>query len=303
MANPLKHKARKRFGQNFLHDQNIIQRIINSIAPASKQHLVEIGPGKGALTEHLVRAAGRLDVIELDRDLIPVLETKFSSYPGFTIHSADALQFDFSSLLKPSANLELSAELEPSANQEPSAGQKSPTKVHQLRLVGNLPYNIATALIFHLLDTIEIIQDMHFMLQKEVVERLTAQPGTKTYGRLSILVQYLCYAEQLFIVPPGAFTPAPKIDSAIIQLTPRKNLDDKGNSHRIELHNASLDDLSFIAKSAFSQRRKTLHNNLKKILSDEQIRLCDIDPGRRAETLSINEFVALTNQYAQEQLG
>jgi 16S rRNA (adenine1518-N6/adenine1519-N6)-dimethyltransferase len=284
MDNPLKHKARKRFGQNFLHDQNIIQRIINSIAPTSKQHIVEIGPGKGALTEHLVRTAGRLDVVELDRDLIPLLETKFSSYPGFTLYSADALQFDFSSLLEPSAGL------------EPS------TKQHQLRLVGNLPYNIATPLIFHLLDNINIIQDMHFMLQKEVVERLTAQPGTKIYGRLSILVQYLCYTEQLFIVPPGAFTPAPKIDSAIIQLTPRKNIDDKGNSHRIELSNASLDDLSFIAKSAFSQRRKTLRNNLKKILSDEQISQCDIEPGRRAETLTINEFVTLTNQYVQVQL-
>lgn len=271
MAKPLVHKARKRLGQNFLHDQNIIQRIISLIALTDKQHIVEIGPGKGALTEHLVKLCGRLDVIELDRDLIPLLEKQFASYSNFTIYNADALQFEFSSLYD--------------AFPQPDSGQQD-----KLRLVGNLPYNIATPLIFHLLNSIQLIHDMHFMLQKEVVERLTAQPGSKTYGRLSILVQYLCHAEQLFIVPPGAFTPAPKIDSAIIQLTPRK---EKGG-----LQGATLDDLSFIAKSAFSQRRKTLHNNLKKILTDEQIKQCSIDPSRRAETLSIDEFVQLSNQYS-----
>ena len=266
MGNLLKHKARKRFGQNFLHDQNIIQRIINSIAVKDDQHIVEIGPGKGALTEHLVQRCKQLDVIELDRDLIPILEQQFASYNNFTIHNADALQFDFSSLL-PQTN---SAE--------------------KIRLVGNLPYNISTPLIFHLLDNVHIVDDMHFMLQKEVVERLTAQPGSKIYGRLSILVQYLCHAQQLFIVPPGAFTPAPKIDSAIIQLTPRVE--------KIGLNEVKLEDLSFIAKSAFSQRRKTLRNNLKNILNDEQIMQCDIDPSRRAETLTINEFVMLSQQYS-----
>ncbi len=267
MGNPLNHKARKRFGQNFLHDQNIIQRIINSIAATDEQHIVEIGPGKGALTEHLVRCCKKLDVIELDRDLIPILEQQFISYNNFTIHNADALKFDFSSLLP-----------------------KTDTAA-KVRLVGNLPYNISTPLIFHLLDNVHIIDDMHFMLQKEVVERLTAQPGTKAYGRLSILVQYLCHAEQLFIVPPGAFTPAPKIDSAIIQLTPRQI---SGG-----LIDGKLDSLSFIAKSAFSQRRKTLRNNLKKILTDEEIISCDIDPSRRAETLSIEEFVQLSNQFSK----
>ena len=273
MVNSLPHKARKRFGQNFLHDQNVIQRIINSIAVTNEQHIVEIGPGKGALTEHLVKHCARLDVIELDRDLIPVLQDQFGAYQNFILHNADALQFDFSTLIDASSTTTMES-------------GKLPEK---FRLVGNLPYNISTPLIFHLLDNVHLIDDMHFMLQKEVVERLTAQPGTKAYGRLSILVQYLCHTEQLFIVSPGAFTPAPKIDSAIIQLLPRQ---EKG-----ALNHASLEDLSFIAKSSFAQRRKTLRNNLKNILTDEQIKACDIDPARRAETLSIDEFVTLTEQY------
>ena len=281
MGKPLNHKARKRFGQNFLHDPNVIERIISSIAATAEQHLVEIGPGKGALTEHLISTAGKLDVIELDRDLIPILQERFSACEHFTIHNADALKFDFSSLLA-----------EPSACKEPSAVCSDEPSAKKLRLVGNLPYNISTPLIFHLLENISIIEDMHFMLQKEVVERLTASPGTKAYGRLSILVQYLCHAQQLFMVPPGAFNPAPKVDSAIVQLTPRAD-----TILLTKLHNAEPADLSFIAKAAFSQRRKTLRNNLKKILSAEQITQCDIDPGRRAETLTINEFVALTNLY------
>ena len=277
MGNPLNHKARKRFGQNFLHDPNVIEHIISSIAATGEQHLVEIGPGKGALTEHLVRSAGQLDVIELDRDLIPVLEGQFSACEHFSIHNADALKFDFASLLA-----------EGSLHAEGSLLKAH----HKLRLVGNLPYNISTPLIFHLLENVNIIEDMHFMLQKEVVERMTAAPGSKIYGRLSILVQYLCHAEQLFIVPPGAFNPAPKVDSAIVLLIPRTDMSKTG-----KLHNAEPADLSFIARAAFSQRRKTLRNNLKKILSAEQITQCDIDPGRRAETLTISEFVALTNQY------
>jgi len=268
MGKPLNHKARKRFGQNFLHDANIIERIITSIGVSAEQHIVEIGPGKGALTEHLLTTAGQLDVIELDRDLIPVLEQRFNNFNHFNIHSADALQFDFSTL--------------------------TDSVEDKLRLVGNLPYNISTPLIFHLLDNVSIIEDMHFMLQKEVVQRLTASPNCKAYGRLSILVQYLCHARQLFIVPPGAFNPAPKVDSAIVQLKPREIEEGERLSGT-----ARLSDLSFIAKSAFAQRRKTLRNNLKKILSAEQISQCDIDPGRRAETLSISEFVNLTNHYIQ----
>ena len=281
MGNPLNHKARKRFGQNFLHDPNVIEHIISSIAATGEQHLVEIGPGKGALTEHLVSSAGQLDVIELDRDLIPVLEGQFSACEHFSIHNADALKFDFSSLLT-----------DDSLHADGSISKTAEGSPKKLRLVGNLPYNISTPLIFHLLENVNIIEDMHFMLQKEVVERMTAAPGSKIYGRLSILVQYLCHAEQLFIVPPGAFNPAPKVESAIILLIPRTDMSKTG-----KLHNAEPADLSFIARAAFSQRRKTLRNNLKKILSAEQITQCDIDPGRRAETLAISEFVALTNQY------
>ncbi len=281
MGKPLNHKARKRFGQNFLHDPNVIEHIISSIAATGEQHLVEIGPGKGALTEHLVSSAGQLDVIELDRDLIPVLEGQFSACEHFSIHNADALKFDFSSLLT-----------DDSLHADGSISKTAEGSPKKLRLVGNLPYNISTPLIFHLLENVNIIEDMHFMLQKEVVERMTAGPGSKTYGRLSILVQYLCHAEQLFIVPPGAFNPAPKVESAIVLLIPRTDMSKTG-----KLHNAEPADLSFIARAAFSQRRKTLRNNLKKILSAEQITQCDIDPGRRAETLAISEFVALTNQY------
>ncbi len=269
----MNHKARKRFGQNFLHDPNVIERIIISISASHDEHLVEIGPGKGALTEHLVTDAGKLDVIELDRDLIPILQERFSKYEQFTIYNTDALKFSFASLCR---------------------DEVSDLKMDKLRLVGNLPYNISTPLIFHLLDNIAVVQDMHFMLQKEVVERLTAQPNTKAYGRLSILVQYLCHAEQLFIVPPGAFNPVPKVESAIVRLTPKTHGQDE---HK--LCNASPENLSFIAKAAFAQRRKTLRNNLKTVLSAQYIEQCGIDPGRRAETLTINEFVSLTNQYVQ----
>ena len=283
----MNHKARKRFGQNFLHDPNVIEHIISSIAATAEQHIVEIGPGKGALTEHLVGSAGKLDVIELDRDLVPVLQSRFSAYPHFFVHSADALKFDFSSLLA-----------DGSLQAEGSLSADGSSKSRKLRLVGNLPYNISTPLIFHLLENIDIIEDMHFMLQKEVVERMTAVPGTKVYGRLSVLVQYLCHAELLFIVPPGAFNPAPKVDSAIVQLTPRAQVAQCTDKNDIQkLHNAEPAELAFIAKTAFSQRRKTLRNNLKKILNAEQIAQCNIDPGRRAETLTISEFVALTNQY------
>jgi 16S rRNA (adenine1518-N6/adenine1519-N6)-dimethyltransferase len=275
MGKPLIHKARKRFGQNFLHDPNVIDHIIASIAATAEQHVVEIGPGKGALTEHLVSSAGKLDVIELDRDLVPILEERFSGHEHFSVYSIDALKFDFSSLVAESSSL-----------------KTADGSFKKLRLVGNLPYNISTPLIFHLLENVDIIEDMHFMLQKEVVERMTAPPGSKTYGRLSILVQYLCHAELLFIVPPGAFDPAPKVESAIVRLTPKTSVSEAN----VRL-NGTTADLSFIARSAFSQRRKTLRNNLKKILNSDQISLCNIDPGRRAETLSINEFVALTNQY------
>ena len=193
----LTHKARKRFGQNFLTNQTIIQKIVNSIAPQADDCLVEIGPGKGAITQHLIAACPSLQVIELDKNLIPILLAQFAKYPEFGIHQHDALQFDFNSLRK---------------NNKP------------LRIVGNLPYNISTPLIFHLLSFQAGIQDMMFMLQKEVVQRLTASENEKHYGRLGIMVQYYCKVEYLFDVPPESFDPMPKVDSAIVRLEPHTTI-------------------------------------------------------------------------------
>ena len=195
MAHPQKkHQARKRFGQNFLHDQGIIRHIVACIRPKADQKIVEIGPGLGAITEHLLATTGHLDVVELDRDLLPHLRISFASYgKNLRIHEADALKFDF-------ASLSTDAEL--------------------LRIVGNLPYNISTPLIFHLLSYTNLIADMHFMLQKEVVLRLAADAGTNNYGRLSIMAQYFCRVDSLFEVPPEAFDPRPKVYSAIVRMAP-----------------------------------------------------------------------------------
>ncbi|QJD71397.1 16S rRNA (adenine(1518)-N(6)/adenine(1519)-N(6))-dimethyltransferase RsmA [Marinobacterium sp. LSUCC0821] len=254
------HVARKRFGQNFLHDPTIIGRIISAINPKPDQHLVEIGPGLGALTEEILLEAGALEAVELDRDLIPVLRTKFFRYEGkFTIHEADALKFDFASL----------------QNDE-----------RPLRVVGNLPYNISTPLIFHLLSFSGLISDMHFMLQKEVVERLAAQPGEDHYGRLGIMAQYYCKVEKLFIVPPGAFNPAPKVDSAIVRLIPHTTLP-------IEAKDPNL--LADVVRTAFGQRRKTLRNNMKGLITGEQLEALGIDPGLRPERLSLAQFIAISD--------
>jgi 16S rRNA (adenine1518-N6/adenine1519-N6)-dimethyltransferase len=254
------HVARKRFGQNFLHDPTIIGRIISAINPKPDQHLVEIGPGLGALTEEILLEAGALEAVELDRDLIPVLRTKFFRYEGkFTIHEADALKFDFASL----------------QNDE-----------RPLRVVGNLPYNISTPLIFHLLSFSGLISDMHFMLQKEVVERLAAQPGEDHYGRLGIMAQYYCRVEKLFIVPPGAFNPAPKVDSAIVRLIPHTTLP-------IEAKDPNL--LADVVRTAFGQRRKTLRNNMKGLITGEQLEALGIDPGLRPERLSLAQFIAISD--------
>ena len=259
MSNSLNHKARKRFGQNFLHDPQVIQNIIQSIAPEQDQLIAEIGPGLGALTESLASSGCQLKLIELDRDLIARLETHYASASNVEIHPGDALKFDFFSL------------------------SSAP---HSLRLVGNLPYNISTPLIFHLIDHVDIIQDMHFMLQKEVVERLAAKPGNKSFGRLSVMVQYFCEVENLFTVGPGAFNPAPKVDSAIVRLQPRKTK---------TLVAKDIKKLEMLVKKAFTQRRKTLRNNLKTLLSSEQIESLNIDPGARPETLSTDQYVTLAN--------
>lgn len=261
---PQQHRAKKRFGQNFLQDEGIIRRIVRSIAPKTGEHLVEIGPGMGALTETILESAERLDVIELDRDLIPGLKVKFFDNPGFNIHQADALKFDFSELIDDGK---------------------------ALRVVGNLPYNISTPLIFHLLEQKGVIQDMHFMLQKEVVERLAAKPGTSDWGRLSIMAQYLCHVEALFLVPPEAFDPMPKVDSAIVRLTPYQEL---------PLIAKSAECLDNLVRTAFAQRRKTLRNNLKGLLDIADIEALEIDPGRRPETLNLQEVIALSDRLADK---
>lgn len=268
MSFPQEHQARKRFGQNFLIDDNVIERIVRAIGPAKGDNLVEIGPGQGAITGLLLERCSTVHVVELDRDLIPRLEAKFAAYPQLHIHSADALKFDFAALGSP---------------QRP------------LRVVGNLPYNISTPLIFHLLQYRGLINDMHFMLQKEVVARMAATPGDKDYGRLSIMCQYHCAVEFLFEVGPHCFRPAPKVDSAIVRLTPRPQ-------PQVIAKNPQL--LDTVVKTAFQQRRKTLRNALKQVVDDPQhFAACGIDPALRAETLSVADFVHLANQLHSHKAG
>lgn len=254
------HQARKRFGQNFLEDEGTIDQIVSSINPRPGDRMVEIGPGLGALTEHLLHELeGHLDVVELDRDLVPVLRTKFFNQPGFRIHEADALKFDFNAL----------------------CDAENP-----LRVVGNLPYNISTPLIFHLLENIHYLKDMHFMLQKEVVERMAAQPGDSNYGRLGIMCQYYCRVQPLFVVGPEAFSPQPKVDSAIIRLTPHQTL---------PFPVKSVERLQNIVKQAFTKRRKTLRNALAGVVPPEALDDLDIDTGLRPENLSLEDYTRLAN--------
>jgi 16S rRNA (adenine1518-N6/adenine1519-N6)-dimethyltransferase len=251
-------QAKKRFGQNFLHDHNIIQKIIHVIEPKQSDNFVEIGPGKGALTTQLLPLVSKLDAVELDRDLIPELTANCSNYNNLTVYQADALEFNIAIL----------------------------PKAQKARIVGNLPYNISTPLIFHLLDQIDEIEDMHFMLQKEVAERIAAKPNNKIYGRLSVMVQYFCQPELLFIVKPAAFYPIPKVDSCFLRLVPHKKI-----PHPVKDPNL----LSKIVKQAFGQRRKTITNSLRSLIASDQLRQLDIDPKLRAENLSIIDFVKICN--------
>jgi 16S rRNA (adenine1518-N6/adenine1519-N6)-dimethyltransferase len=253
------HTPRKRFGQNFLHDHNIIYNILSSIQAKPDEHWVEIGPGQGALTEPLLRMGLRLDVIELDRDLVALLRDKFLQQDRLQIHSADALKFNFSALVKDN---------------------------EKLRIIGNLPYNISTPLMFHLLGNASCIEDMHFMLQKEVVDRICATPGSKKYGRLSVIMQYYCATELLFDVPPESFDPAPKVMSAIVRLVPHQQ-------PPVEVNDMAK--LNRVVTQAFSQRRKTLRNSLIKLISEDDIIALGIDPTLRAEVLSLNDFAKLSN--------
>jgi len=249
------HRPRKRFGQNFLRDDNVIFAIVSAINPRADEHLVEIGPGQGALTGRLLAEAGFLDVVELDRDLVSELTRRFAGESRLRIHSADAMKFDFSAL---------------------GSGEK-------LRIVGNLPYNISTPLLFHLFEQAPCIMDMHFMLQKEVVDRLCAAPGGKDYGRLGIMAQYYCDMEPLMEVYPESFYPPPKVISAVVRLVP----------HQRRPVEVPADALSRVVTAAFGQRRKTLRNALGNVLGEDEIRAAHVDPGERAENLSLQEYAQL----------
>jgi len=253
----MKHVARKRFGQNFLTDKMVLQNIIDAIDPRQGEAMVEIGPGLAAMTALLLKQLGTMHVVELDRDLVARLE---KSYPrdALTVHSADALKFDFGSIPVPD-------------------GQK-------LRVVGNLPYNISSPLLFHLADFAHVIEDQHFMLQKEVVERMVAEPGSKVYGRLSVMLQWRYDMRLMFIVPPTAFDPPPQVESAIVRMIPVK-----------EQLPCDATMLSNVVQKAFSQRRKVIRNCLAGMATEQQIIDAGIDPTLRPEAVGLVEYVALAN--------
>ena len=258
------HQPRKRFSQNFLHDPGTIQRILDAIRPRPGERLVEIGPGLGAITRGLLEQAKSLDAVELDRDLIEPLWERLGGLGDLRIHNADALRFDLRSLGGAPASL---------------------------RLVGNLPYNISTPLLFRFLEQADCILDLHLMLQREVVERIAAEPGNKVYGRLSVMVQTWCETESLFRIGPGAFTPAPKVESAFLRLRPYRPLphppDDPAGYARL-------------VAAAFSQRRKTLRNSLKGLADAAAFAAAGIDPGLRAENLDVAAFVSLANRIGSQ---
>ncbi|VEB25100.1 16S rRNA (adenine(1518)-N(6)/adenine(1519)-N(6))-dimethyltransferase RsmA [Avibacterium volantium] len=261
----LGHTARKRFGQNFLSDDNIIQSIVAAIYPQPDQFLVEIGPGLGALTEPVAERVERLTVVELDRDLAERLRHHPFLHQKLNVIETDAMQFDFGQLYRDEHLAE---------------------KNQKLRIFGNLPYNISTPLMFHLFNYCEQIQDMHFMLQKEVVKRLCAAPNSKAYGRLTIMAQYFCQVMPVLEVPPSAFKPAPKVDSAVVRLIPHGTL-----PHPVK----DLYWLNRVCTQAFNQRRKTLRNALSTLFSAENLTALGIDLNARAENLSIADYARLAN--------
>lgn len=260
----LGHQAKKRFGQNFLHNDAVISRIVDAINPEVGENLIEIGPGLGALTEPVVERAKKLSVVELDRDLAERLKHHPFLAPHLTIHETDALKFNFASLYEPN---------------------------FPLRIFGNLPYNISTPLIFHLLTFKDKVQDMHFMLQKEVVDRMAAGPNSKTYGRLSIMTQYQCQVIPVMEIGPEAFKPAPKVDSAIVRLIPH---------HEIKNPVKHIETLNTVCLTAFNQRRKTIRNSFKKLISEEELNTLSIDANLRPENLSIDDYVKVANFIDQD---
>lgn len=258
----LGHTARKRFGQNFLHDPFVIDRIVGAINPQNGENLIEIGPGLGAITEPVCEIVDALTVVELDRDLAHRLRHHPFIASKLNIVETDALKFDFTSLR---------------------------TDDRPLRIFGNLPYNISTPLMFHLFSFHGLVKDMHFMLQKEVVNRLAAGPGTKNYGKLSVMAQYYCKVLPVLQVPPGAFKPPPKVDSAVVKLIPH-------STKPVQVESESA--LNQVVSQAFNQRRKTVRNSLKDCLDEAAIVSAGVDPDSRAETLSLAQYAALANLYS-----
>lgn len=252
-------RPRKRLGQHFLHDPHVLGRITAALQPLPGQHFVEIGPGTGALTRLLLPAVGRMDAVELDRELIPLLHECVAGLGELRVHHADAVKFDYCALAAPGSGL---------------------------RIVGNLPYNISTPLLFRLMEQLTCIADMHFMVQKEVALRLAAGPGGRSYGRLGIMIQYKCAVEKLFDVGAGAFAPAPRVASAFVRLSPRP---------APLLHVRDEAVFKQVVTRAFSQRRKTLRNALRGLLSEDQIAAQGLDPAARPETVSIESFARLSD--------
>jgi 16S rRNA (adenine1518-N6/adenine1519-N6)-dimethyltransferase len=255
------HVPRKRFGQHFLHERGVIDRILLALDPRPGERIVEIGPGEGALTLPLLARHGTLTAIEIDRDLVPRLREAAAPVGALTIVEADALTVDLTAI----------------AGAEP------------LRLVGNLPYNISTPLLFHVLEHAAVVRDMHFMLQKEVVDRMAAGPGSKVYGRLSVMLQAHCRVEPLFKVPPGAFRPPPKVDSAVVRLLP------EAAPGITEVDPGRFDA---VVRAGFAQRRKTLRNALSTLLDAQAIAAAGIDPGARAEDIAVEGWIALARPSA-----
>ena len=252
-------RPKKSFGQHFLHEKRYIERIVSAISPRPEDVVVEIGPGEGALTFPLLAAAGKMTAIELDTDLIPDLTARAASIGELTIVHSDVLKVDFTAM----------------------ARQRG---VGKLRVAGNLPYYISSPILFHCVEHASAIEDMHFMLQKEVVDRMAAEPGSKVYGRLSVMLQLVCRVEPLFTVPPGAFRPPPKVDSAVVRMVPLPPE---------QLPQADPVRLHAIVKAAFAQRRKTLGNALKQVMDSTAIEAAGIDPKARAEVLAPGDFVRL----------
>lgn len=276
-----KHQPRKRFGQNFLHDQSIIGQIIDHIQAKPQDCLVEIGPGMGAITEPLLTKVEKLTVIELDTDLADSLRIRIgaNANSGLTIIKANALELNYHELYQ-----QLSVKYEDNV---------------KMRIVGNLPYNISTPLLFHLLTFADVIEDMHFMLQKEVVDRITAEVNTKNYGRLSVMMQYYCQTDYLLTVPNGAFNPPPKVTSAVFRLTPYQD-------KPIVAHDEK--NFALVVRETFNHRRKTLRAIFKKsailpVINEQQLISFGLNPMARPETLTIADFVQLSNGITSMQSG